>query len=79
LAKGPGGQNHVLAVPVGVPLTIDVQSPTLAVSTGLDVGSINLTQAVSGALTPIAVQPSFQLNPSDPPKQIIYTARSKGN
>ena len=79
VAEGNSGQSHILAVPIGVALRLNVQSLSLAVTGEGEAKDFNVNEGktVTGASNGPTTPNSFQLAPNDGPKQLNYVVRLK--
>ena len=83
VAEDAGGQNHTIAVPIGVALKLDVSSPTLDIKGQGEAGDVNVNEgkpaaAAAGTGGP-AVPQSFQVQKGDFAKEYRFVAKTKGS
>jgi hypothetical protein len=83
VAEDADGQNHTIAVPVGVALTLDVSSPSLSIvgqglASAVNASSGTAAIGTSSAPGTSTAQP-FQLSASDVNKQFRFVVQAKGN
>ena len=77
VAEDANGQNHTIAIPMGVALKLDVSSPTVNVKGQGEAGDVNVNEGKSDAKG-VPVPQTFQVNVGDGHKEFRFVVQAKG-